>query len=106
MIEHFMAVLLPPIFFVLGWGILYELFYKGAFFDNNYGVFGGIITLEIALMLIYFPCHGAYYVFTKGLFGILIKDFIVVLTGIVSASVFIWVVLRTIHKFVKNFQLS
>lgn len=86
MFEHFVAVLLPPIFFVCGWGLLYELFYGGEFWDNNYGVFGGIVLLGIALMLIFFPCFGAYYVFAKGLFGLLVKDFFIVLAGIISAS--------------------
>jgi len=100
------AIFFGVVFFIGGWAMLYALFYKGVFLDNNWGPIGGVIVTAISLGMIYFPYQGAWSLYKSGLFGSFLKNGIVGFVCVVAAIIFIWLVLRTIHKFVKKYEHS
>ncbi|PLX26895.1 hypothetical protein C0583_05595 [Candidatus Parcubacteria bacterium] len=100
------AIFFGVAFFICGWAMLYGLFYKGAFLDNNWGPIGGGIMTVISLGMICLPCIGAWDLYKSGLFGSFLKNGFVGFVVVVAVIIFIWLVLRTIHKFVKKFEHS
>lgn len=101
-IDHFLAVLVSPVLFVLGWALLYELFYCGGFVGNNYGVIGGLVAFCIAVSMIVVPISLAYRAFETGIIWPAVKDFFFVSAMIAAALVFMFGVLKIINLIVRR----
>jgi len=104
MFDHFMAVLILPVIFVCGWVMLYCLFYKGQFLDNNYDLLGGLALTAISLGMIALPSYFAYMAIKVGILLTALKDFIIVALIILVAVVFIAAVLKMIDLAVKRYM--
>jgi len=100
------AIFFGVVFFIGGWAMLYGLFYQGMFLDNNWGPIGGVIVTVISLVMICLPSIEAWNLYKSGLFGSFIKNGFIGFVCVTIAIVFIWLVLRTIHKIVKKFEHS